>query len=146
MTTNAAPASATSSQQRRAAVYRLYDADGALLYVGSAYDPEVRCKAHRNKPWWPQVERRTEEWHPTRLNAYHAEMAAISTEAPAHNAMGTEAYREECRRRAAIDPARQAIIRAGSAAGNGAPREVVDAILRGDLKSYSRRTGPVTFD
>ncbi|MGY5033279.1 GIY-YIG nuclease family protein [Streptomyces sp. 900116325] len=46
---------------RRAAVYRLYDAADALLYVGSAYDPEERCKAHHDKPWWPKVTRRAEQ-------------------------------------------------------------------------------------
>ncbi|MEV7233430.1 hypothetical protein AB0N06_05425 [Streptomyces sp. NPDC051020] len=60
--------------------------------------------------------------------------------------MGTDAYRAECKRLAAVDPARRAKTRAGSAAGNGAPREVVEAILRGDLKSYSRRTGPFAFE
>ncbi|MET8905759.1 hypothetical protein [Streptomyces sp. Tu 4128] len=36
---------------RRAAVYRLYDTDGVLLYIGSVYDPEERCEARRTKPW-----------------------------------------------------------------------------------------------
>lgn len=46
---------------RRAAVYRLYDAAGTLLYIGSAYDPEQRVERHRKKPWWPQAVRRTDE-------------------------------------------------------------------------------------
>lgn len=63
---------------RRAAVYRLFAADGALLYIGSAFDPEERCKAHAGTPWWSTVTRRTEEWHPTRGRAYSAEMGAIA--------------------------------------------------------------------
>lgn len=70
-------------------MYRLYDDAGTLLYVGSAYDPEVRCAAHRDKPWWPHVARRSEEWHPTRGHAYAAEMEAIGAEDPRHNQMGT---------------------------------------------------------
>ncbi|MGW3735184.1 GIY-YIG nuclease family protein [Streptomyces sp. NPDC005148] len=131
---------------RRAAVYRLYDAAGSLLYIGSAYDPEQRCKAHRRTAWWPGVPRRADEWHPTRWRAYEEEVSAIAAEEPTHNVMGTDAYRAECKRLAAVDPARRAKIRAGSAAGNGAPGDVVEAILQGDLKSYSRRTGPVAFE
>ncbi|CAL9535162.1 hypothetical protein SUDANB54_04117 [Streptomyces sp. enrichment culture] len=75
-----------------AAVYRLWDADGVLLYIGSAYDPEERCKAHRDKPWWPEVARRTEEWRPSRGDAYTAELEAIATEGPLHNVMGKRGY------------------------------------------------------
>ncbi|MER7835305.1 GIY-YIG nuclease family protein [Streptomyces sp. NPDC096040] len=130
---------------RRAAVYRLWAADGSLLYVGSSYDPEERCKRHRSAPWWPLVARRTDDWRSSRAHAYHAESAAIMDEGPAHNVMGSTAHQEECRRRARQDPAHQARVRAGSAAANGAPREVVDAILRGDLKSWGPRSGPVPF-
>jgi hypothetical protein len=60
-----------------------------LLYIGSAYDPDERCKAHRTKPWWPLVHSRTEEWQPSRGRAYAAELQAIGAEDPQHNAMGT---------------------------------------------------------
>jgi hypothetical protein len=82
-----------SPASRRAAVYRLYDADGVLLYIGSSYDPDHRCKAHQKQPWWPQVARRTEEWHPGRGHAYTAELAAIAVEGAKHNRMGTPTYR-----------------------------------------------------
>ncbi|MGW3971154.1 hypothetical protein ACWEFD_17880 [Streptomyces ardesiacus] len=134
-----------STEPRRAAVYRLWSADGVLLYVGSSYDPEERCARHRAAPWWPLVARRTDDWRPSRAHAYHAESAAIVDERPAHNVMGSAAYQEECRRRARQDPAQQARIRAGSAAANGAPRKMVDAILRGDLQSWGPRSGPVPF-
>lgn len=145
MTTSVDPTPATDSA-RRAAVYRLYDSAGALLYIGSAFDPEKRCQAHRRKPWWRQVAQRVDEWHATRVHAYTAEMAAISIERSAYNVMGTEAYREECRRLALVDPVRRARNAAGSAAANGASREIVDAILRGELRGYGRRTGPVPFE
>lgn len=91
------PSTNSPAQQdrRRAAVYRLFAADGTLLYIGSAYDPDHRCKSHRKASWWPKVARRTEEWHPSRGHAYNAEMAAIATEGPACNAMGTPEYRVE---------------------------------------------------
>lgn len=73
---------------RAASVYRLYDAEGTLLYIGSAYDPEHRCKSHSKQAWWPQVARRTEEPCESRGAAYSAEMAAIVAERPRYNAMG----------------------------------------------------------
>lgn len=68
------------------AVYRLYDADGALLYVGVARSPRERLSDHAyRKPWWPQVARKTIEWHPDRETALEAEARAIHTEHPVHN-------------------------------------------------------------
>lgn len=77
---------------RTAAVYRLYDAAGTLLYIGSAYDPDHRCKAHHSKPWWPLVVRREDEPHGGRRSAYVAEMRAIASEAPRFNDFGTPSY------------------------------------------------------
>lgn len=73
------------NEQRRAAVYRLWDADGNLLYIGSAYDPAKRSRKHRGKDWWPQVARRTDDWHPSREAAYVAETAAIAAARPLGN-------------------------------------------------------------
>lgn len=74
-----------SNESRPAAVYRLYDADGALLYIGSAYDPAQRSKKHREKPWWALVARREDEWHPSREAAYVAETEAIKEKMPPGN-------------------------------------------------------------
>lgn len=38
------------------ALYRFYDAAGALLYVGITIDPGSRWRSHaHDKPWWQQV-------------------------------------------------------------------------------------------
>jgi hypothetical protein len=74
-----------TTDSRRAAVYRLYDAEGTLLYIGSAYNPKERAKKHRDKPWWPQVSRQEDEWHPSREAAYVAETAAIEAAQPLGN-------------------------------------------------------------
>ncbi|QTU45624.1 hypothetical protein F3K20_12780 [Streptomyces scabiei] len=99
---------------RRAAVYRLYDAGGALLYIGSAYDPDERCKKHEKKPWWPKVASRTEEWFDHRLTAYKEELAAIAVEKSKYNVMGTPSYRtpqtEAIRRRTELAPLRQRLL------------------------------------
>lgn len=76
-----------------AAVYRLWDVEGNLLYIGSAFDPEERCKSHQKKPWWSEVARRTEQWFSARGTAYAEEMKAIRMERPKHNQMGTPGYR-----------------------------------------------------
>ncbi|MEV7413483.1 GIY-YIG nuclease family protein [Streptomyces althioticus] len=74
---------------RPAAVYRLYDEAGRLLYIGSAYDPAERAKAHKHADWWPLVVRRDDEWYVSRDDAYRAERLAIEAEQPPHNVVGT---------------------------------------------------------
>jgi predicted GIY-YIG superfamily endonuclease len=70
----------------RTALYRLYDADDRLLYVGVTRDVDRRLAAHRNdKPWWPQVARRSVEWFDERGDAAKAETQAIRSETPAYN-------------------------------------------------------------
>lgn len=67
-------------------LYRLYDADGQLLYVGIAVDTERRFAEHaKTKPWWPQVARTDLDHHRYRTDAQDAERAAIRTECPLHN-------------------------------------------------------------
>jgi hypothetical protein len=77
----------------RTAVYRLFNRGGDLLYVGISSDPPTRCINHSyDKPWWPEVASRTEEWRETRALALKAETAAIRTERPKYNKMGAPDY------------------------------------------------------
>ncbi len=69
---------------RRCAVYRLYDRDGALLYVGIAFDPDIRLAQHtadRDKDWWfwryEQGGRRTVQWLSSREEAKALESDVI---------------------------------------------------------------------
>lgn len=104
-----------------AAVYRLWDAGESLLYIGSAYEPEQRCREHRKQPWWAEVARRTEEWHSNRGTAYIEEMKAIAAESPRHNTMGTVGYvtpqTEAIQRRNALASVRQKFIAAAGDVG-----------------------------
>jgi excinuclease UvrABC nuclease subunit len=73
----------------RTAVYRLYDTNGTLLYVGSSNNPPYRYSEHSRSPlktsWWPQVARKHETWYDQRTEAQQAEAEAIKTENPLHN-------------------------------------------------------------
>ena len=77
--------------RRRTALYRLFDIEGRLLYVGIAFDPQTRWHGHSStKSWWNEVDRREVEWHDTRSRALGAEAEAILNEAPLYNIAGTE--------------------------------------------------------
>jgi hypothetical protein len=76
---------------RRTAVYRLFDKEGRLLYVGIAFDPEKRWKDHVVfKSWWPDVARKDIEWRDTRMLALAAEAEAIRSEHPMYNSKGND--------------------------------------------------------
>ncbi|MEU3785236.1 GIY-YIG nuclease family protein [Streptomyces sp900129855] len=84
-TTEEAPAA------ERTAVYRLYDEDERLLYVGVASDPRVRFKQHgRDKSWWPRVTAREIEWFDSREEALKVEARVITRELPLHNDAGVQ--------------------------------------------------------
>lgn len=67
-------------------VYRCFDVDGVLLYVGISVNVIARIGEHRkSKLWWPAVETMTIEHHSTRKRAAIAERDAIQAEHPLHN-------------------------------------------------------------
>lgn len=70
----------------RTAIYRCFDADDELLYVGIAFDPDARWEQHKTKsPWAKQVSMRTIEWLEDRKDAERAEREAIRFEEPRYN-------------------------------------------------------------
>ncbi len=67
-------------------LYRFYDTNGRLLYIGITMDLGGRWGSHnRDKPWWRSVARATIEHHPNREAVLAAERAAIIAEKPAYN-------------------------------------------------------------
>ena len=73
-------------------VYRIFDADGALLYIGATQDVATRLyhlTALCNRARYGDVARRMEyhtvEEYPTRREAFDAERAAIAAESPLFN-------------------------------------------------------------
>lgn len=78
-------------------VYRFYDAEDRLLYVGITYSPPARFREHMRTEWWDLAVRNTIVWHDHRRDALDEEANAILTESPAYNRAGTEAPPEDCR-------------------------------------------------
>lgn len=69
-----------------ATVYRAFDAEGALLYVGASTRLGARLDSHRyGKTWWREVARIELAHFPDSATALAAEREAIRTERPAHN-------------------------------------------------------------
>lgn len=67
-------------------MYRFYDGDGDLLYVGISVRPWARWKQHKGqKDWAEDVATSTIEWFDTRKDALDAERAAIVAEEPRYN-------------------------------------------------------------
>src|ERR1051325_1688955 len=68
------------------ALYRHFDADGKLLYIGISDDPERRLRKHKgSSSWAPKIVRMTVEWLNSRTEALAAEKAAILLEMPEFN-------------------------------------------------------------
>jgi predicted GIY-YIG superfamily endonuclease len=70
-------------------LYRLYDADGVLLYVGITNNLATRMGRHSvEKSWWPEVAGIRVEVCANRQEAEAAELAAIRDERPVWNVDG----------------------------------------------------------
>lgn len=67
-------------------LYRFFNANSELLYVGISLSAVARAGQHRStQPWWPQVARMEVERHPNRAAAIEAERVAIVAERPRFN-------------------------------------------------------------
>jgi excinuclease UvrABC nuclease subunit len=86
MAREAALLSMRTPTAERTALYRVYDGQDALLYIGVSNDFGTRWKSHaRNQPWWPEVRRQTVTWYESRDEALAEEAAAIKAEHPRFN-------------------------------------------------------------
>jgi len=71
----------------RTALYRHFDADGRLLYVGITENLPSRDRQHRASPWHGKIAETKTQWFDSREDAARAEAQAITTERPLHNAV-----------------------------------------------------------
>ena len=70
----------------KTALYRHFDKDGQLLYIGISLSHVARLAQHRDgSPWYEDIAHVTIEWHETRVDAELAETKAIGREAPKYN-------------------------------------------------------------
>ena len=68
------------------AVYRIYDSDGSLLYVGMGRNPMGRWSSHAEQhQWWQRAASFRVEWFATRKEAAREELNAIRAEDPECN-------------------------------------------------------------
>jgi hypothetical protein len=72
-------------EERPTALYRCYDADGAVLYVGIGVDPDARVRAHRRKAWGGLIASADHTWYRDRRAARAAELAEIDAEKPPYS-------------------------------------------------------------
>ena len=67
-------------------VYRLYDAEWRLLYIGSSVNPMGRLYDHiRHKEWGATIAVMVVEWYPNERRTWTEERRAIRSSRPEHN-------------------------------------------------------------
>lgn len=67
------------------ALYRHFDIDGRLLYVGISKNAVQRLSQHTSSPWMQKIRTVTVEMCQSREHALEAEALAIRSEKPAYN-------------------------------------------------------------
>lgn len=67
------------------ALYRFFDAENDLLYIGITHRLEGRLAQHKRVKPWGEVASITLEWHSSRRDAIAAEVEAIQAERPRWN-------------------------------------------------------------
>lgn len=80
------------------ALYRFFDADDRLLYVGISDQPIRRWAGHTERRWWREARTCTVQWYGSRHEAAAAEKHAITHEDPVHNVWGTARQGEVIRK------------------------------------------------
>lgn len=102
----APPEAVAEAEEEATGLYRLFNADKRLLYVGISSNPGMRWEQHsKDKAWWHQVDGHTVHWFRCRPEAETAERAAIQAERPLYNRMhaAPDAFDEDWWASARID-------------------------------------------
>lgn len=72
-------------------LYRIFNPDGALLYVGATANPGARLTNHeQHQPWWGEASEIKLQQFETLEELALAEIEAIRTEAPRYNTIHTD--------------------------------------------------------
>jgi hypothetical protein len=82
-------------QKERTDVYRIYDDEGLMLYVGISYDACIRIRQHaRTAAWWEMASRISVTTFADRWTAAKEEAFTIMMDAPPFN-IGRDPVAEE---------------------------------------------------
>ena len=118
-------------------VYRFFDEDSVLLYVGFTTDLGTRITAHgRQKAWWPEVRSVQVERYNSRPDGLRAERVAILREQPVHNQARYETLDGKTPRRTFRIAEGLSLAAAKRAAERG---ETLTDVVRRALEQYTRR-------
>lgn len=80
------------------ALYRFYNSDDELLYIGITLNPSERFKQHKGeKPWWTEVARIEIQTYESRQAVTDAEQAAIRSERPKYNVVHNNVFATKSR-------------------------------------------------
>lgn len=133
---------------RRTALYRLFDTEGRLLYVGIAFNPDNRWAGHAaSKSWWKDVAEKRIEWHETRTEAAAAERVAITAEMPLYNKQDSPQPYEGATTKKGTKPSRMIRIdddtwrdfKAACAEKGTTPSDDVRRFISQQIAAYRRR-------
>lgn len=81
--------------RRTHVLYRAYDENFALLYVGITANPGVRLRKHSEQKWWWGNVSQIQMQHFNSRDALEAaERKAIASESPVFNVQGNQGHRE----------------------------------------------------
>lgn len=123
------PEHATDRYDGPTILYRMFDADDQLLYVGVTCNPPQRWKGHRAfSRWWTLVERKELHTYPDRSAALTAERDAIRAERPIYNVTGHPANRRQ-HVHLVLDPARTRKLRAFARSFGASLNEVLYQLI-----------------
>jgi hypothetical protein len=80
----------------RPTMYRVFDRDGRLIYIGQSINLPLRISEHRSQRWWWKLlTRRIQiQVFPSQDAAKAAEKVAIQEETPVFNSMGYGNWRD----------------------------------------------------
>ena len=80
-------------------LYRIFDKDGNLLYVGATTNPALRFDAHaKAQPWWPEAATITLQHCFDWDELYTEEIEAIRTESPKYNELHADTAARKLRK------------------------------------------------
>lgn len=99
----------TSKQSKKMAkihvLYRHFNNQGDLLYVGRTFSPSQRMKQHsKRSKWWKRVTKTTYQHYDSFEELIEAERVAIQVEKPKYNKIFNHPPKEKCIKEPALPP------------------------------------------